>query len=86
MTAQATAIAAWGAVPSKDRYAQLAKIKQPVLIVNGGDDRMVPSKNSFIMQQQITDAMLVLYPDSGHGAIFQYHDQFVAQALTFLDS
>lgn len=85
MRAQATAIAQWGVVPKTDRYGQLKKIKQPVLIVNGDDDIMVPSINSFILQQHIPNATLIIYPDSGHGAIFQYPELFVSHARLFLE-
>jgi pimeloyl-ACP methyl ester carboxylesterase len=84
MGAQAAAIASWGAVPKTDRYGQLKNIKQPVLVVNGHDDIMVPTINSFILQQRIPNATLILYPDSGHGAIFQYPDLFVSHAGIFL--
>jgi pimeloyl-ACP methyl ester carboxylesterase len=72
-------------VPETDRYGQLKKIKQPVLVVNGHDDIMVPSINSFILQQPIPNATLIIYPDSGHGAIFQYPDLFVSHARLFLE-
>jgi pimeloyl-ACP methyl ester carboxylesterase len=86
MDAQARAIAAWGTVPKSGRYGQLRRIKQPVLVVNGRDDIMVPSVNSFILQQHIPDATLILYPDSGHGAIFQYPGLFTSHARLFLES
>jgi pimeloyl-ACP methyl ester carboxylesterase len=86
MGAQANAIGAWGTVPKKDRYASLRRIKQPVLVINGADDIMVPTINSFILQQNIPSASLIIYPDSGHGAIFQYPDLFVSHAHLFLES
>lgn len=86
MKAQAAAIANWGVVPKIDRYGYLTKIRQPVLIVNGHRDIMVPTINSFILQQHIPNATLIIYPDSGHGAIFQYPELFVSQARLFLDS
>jgi pimeloyl-ACP methyl ester carboxylesterase len=86
MDAQAKAIAGWGAVPKSGRYEQLKRIKQPVLVVNGRDDIMVPSINSFVLQQHIPDATLILYPNSGHGAIFQYPGLFTSHARLFLES
>jgi pimeloyl-ACP methyl ester carboxylesterase len=86
MDAQARAIAAWGTVPKSGRHGQLRRIKQPVLVVNGQDDIMVPSVNSFILQQHMPDATLILYPDSGHGAIFQYPGLFTSHARLFLES
>ena len=85
MKAQLAAIAAWGAVPQRERYERLKKIQQPVLVANGHNDIMVPTINSFILQQHIRNATLVLYPDSGHGALFQFPDLFVKHVTTFLD-
>ena len=83
--AQATAIKAWGQ-PSGKRYARLKEIRQPVLVFNGINDVMIPTINSYILARHLPDARLVLYPDAGHGALFQYPEQFCAQAKLFLDS
>jgi pimeloyl-ACP methyl ester carboxylesterase len=85
MAAQAKAIAAWGAVPERDRYMSLTDIAQPVLVVNGKTDLMVPTVNSFILQQRLPNAELIVYPDSGHGSIFQFPEVFVRDATRFLD-
>jgi pimeloyl-ACP methyl ester carboxylesterase len=79
--AQLTALAKWeqGASP-----AGLANVDKPVLVVNGDDDTMLPTISSFHLAQLLPDAELSIYPDSGHGGIFQYHDLFVTQALDFL--
>ena len=85
-TAQAHRAAAgkWGQ-PTGDSHAYLKKITQPALVVNGSDDIVIATVNSFILQQNLPDAQLLLYPDSGHGAHFQYPESFVAQARLFLD-
>ena len=46
----------------------LKTIKQPTVVVNGSNDVIMPSVNSFIMQQNMPNAQLIIYPDSNHGA------------------
>jgi pimeloyl-ACP methyl ester carboxylesterase len=77
---QLKAVTAWGLQPPQP----LETIRLPVLVANGDHDIMVPSKNSTDMARRIPGARLVLYPDAGHGGIFQYHDAFVKEARTFL--
>jgi pimeloyl-ACP methyl ester carboxylesterase len=63
----------------------LHAIQQPTLVVNGGHDVIVYTINSYILlQQNIPNAQLILYPDAGHGALYQYPDRFVRHASTFL--
>jgi pimeloyl-ACP methyl ester carboxylesterase len=78
--AQLKAIHRWG----KQSPADLSVIRQPVLVANGETDRMVPTSNSVDLAQRLPNADLVVYPDAGHGGIFQFHQQFVARALAFL--
>jgi pimeloyl-ACP methyl ester carboxylesterase len=75
------AIRAWGLQKPDD----LSVIKQPVLVANGEEDRMIPSSNSADLARRLPDSELVLYPDAGHGGIFQYHEAFVRKALEFLE-
>ena len=82
MAAQAKAIGLWG-IPAKS-YPQLNEIKQPVLITNGSNDVMVPTINSYITYVNIPNSKLILYPDSGHGFLFQYPEEFVADVNAFL--
>jgi pimeloyl-ACP methyl ester carboxylesterase len=78
---QLNAIKAWGLQTPQD----LSVIKQPVLVVNGADDKMVPSSNSTAMKNRIPNSEIILYKDAGHGGIFQYHEDFVKSALKFLE-
>src|SRR5438067_1567606 len=78
--AQLKAIHRWG----KAQPVNLSVIHQPVLVANGESDRMVPTKNSVDLAQRLPNADLVVYPDAGHGGIFQFHQQFVERALAFL--
>ena len=62
----------------------LSGIQLPVLVANGDDDRMVPTHNTYDLARRLPHAQLIIYPDAGHGGIFQYHEDFVTQALAFL--
>ena len=78
---QLKAINRWG----KSTPADLSKIKQPILVVNGEADRMVPTENSYDLVQRLLNSKLVIYKDAGHGAIFQYHQEFAKEVLAFLN-
>lgn len=62
----------------------LSVITQPVLIANGDHDLMVASEHSSDMARRLPNAELKIYPNSGHGGVFQYHREFVPTALQFL--
>ena len=72
---QLKAIKKWG----RSAPADLSKITQPTLIANGDNDRMVPSVLSEDLHRRIKGSELIIYPDSGHGGIFQFHDKFAAR-------
>ena len=78
--AQLKAIHRWG----RQKPADLASIHQPVLVMNGESDKMVPAKNTVDLDWRLPDSQLVLYPDAGHGGVFQFHEDFVKRALEFL--
>lgn len=80
--AQVRAIKAWGLQAPQD----LGAITIPALVVNGDHDIMVPSLNTIDMAHRLPDAELVLYPDAGHGGIFQFHEMFVPKARKFLNA
>lgn len=76
---QLKAIKAYG----RSRPSDLSKITQPTLIANGDNDRMVPSVLSEDLHRRIAGSELIIYPNSGHGGIFQYHEQFAPIAASF---
>jgi pimeloyl-ACP methyl ester carboxylesterase len=83
--AQRAAIAKWAA-PRERPYDYLKTIKQPTLVVNGSTDPIIYTVNSFILQQNLPNAKLVIYPDSAHGGHHQYPEMFVHDVSTFLSA
>ncbi len=77
---QLKAIETWG----HEQPADLSVFKLPVFIANGDNDRMVPTPNSYDMAKRFPNAEIVIYPNSGHGGIFQYHKEFLKKAIPFL--
>ena len=83
--AQGAAIAAYGA-EKDETYAHLKDLHQPILVVNGNNDIIIPTINSYLLQQHAPNAQLILYPDAGHGAHHQYPELFVQHTKLFLDA
>ncbi|HEX4196242.1 MAG TPA: alpha/beta hydrolase [Caulobacteraceae bacterium] len=67
-----------------ERFADLKGITHPVLVVNGVRDEMIPVRNSYRLAENLPNAVLMTYPDAGHGSLFQYHEPFARQAEAFL--
>lgn len=83
--AQRAAFAGWKQFAG-ERFANLRSIRQPTLVVNGVYDEMIPVSNSYWLSQNLPNAVLMTYPDSGHGSLFQFHESFTRQAAAFLGS
>jgi pimeloyl-ACP methyl ester carboxylesterase len=80
LQAQLKALRSWGSKQPPD----LSRVHHSVLVANGDSDRMVPSSNTYDLAQRLPNSELIIYPDSGHGAVFQFHADFVPKALEFL--
>jgi pimeloyl-ACP methyl ester carboxylesterase len=80
---QREAVGKWGA-QREGSYDYLRTINQPALVVNGNKDLIIHTINSFILQQNIPNAQLIIYPDASHGAPYQYPQLFVKHATLFL--
>jgi pimeloyl-ACP methyl ester carboxylesterase len=68
------------------RFADLRAIDHPTLVVNGIHDEMIPVSNSYRLCENLPNAVLLAYPDSGHGSLFQFHESFTRHAAVFLAS
>ena len=71
---------------SGERFAELRAIRHPTPIVNGVHDEMIPVHNSYRLSENLANAVLLAYPDAGHGSLFQYPESFTRHAIAFLSS
>jgi pimeloyl-ACP methyl ester carboxylesterase len=83
--AQMAAFREWDRITG-ERFAVLKGIRQPTLVVNGVHDEMIPVRNSYWLGENLPNAVLLTYPDSGHGSLFQFHESFTRQTSAFLAS
>ncbi|HEY0749355.1 MAG TPA: alpha/beta hydrolase [Steroidobacteraceae bacterium] len=81
--AQIAALSKWGA-SRENPYQYLNAIKQPTLVINGDHDVIIYTVNSYLLKQNIPNAQLILYPDAGHGSLYQYPTRFVGHVSMFL--
>jgi pimeloyl-ACP methyl ester carboxylesterase len=82
--AQRAALTAYNAI-TEDRYSDLKKITKPTLVINGSNDVIIYTINSYILQQRLPDATLILFPDAGHGSLYQYPELYVDYVNGFLN-
>jgi len=81
--AQMAAFREWERFTGK-RFGDLREIHHPTLVVNGAHDEMISAINSYWLAENMPNALTLLYPDAGHGSLFQYHDSFARHATAFL--
>lgn len=77
---QLKAIKKW----SKEQSSNLSSFDFDILLVNGDNDRMVPTINTHNMHQQIKKSKMIIYANSGHGAIFQFPKRFANDVDSFI--
>lgn len=84
VAAHAAAAREWGGA-APDGFEYLHGINHPTLVVNGSDDIVIPTINSYILQQNLPNAELILFPDSNHGSHFQFPERFSRHITDFVD-
>ncbi len=82
--AQLAALARWG-IPDPSKLARLAAITHPTFVANGDNDTMMITQNSHLLAEHLPNAQLRIYPDSGHGFLDQYPEQFADHVRAFLN-
>ena len=78
------AVCDWG-IPDHSKLQRLAGIAQPTFVCNGDADAMIPPRFSHLMGGLIPNALVKIYPDAGHGFLFQHHAEFADDVNAFLD-
>jgi pimeloyl-ACP methyl ester carboxylesterase len=81
--AQYDAVCTWG-IPNHSLLQRVAAIELPVFVANGDSDPMILPRYSYLLAGLLPDARLTIYPDSGHGFLFQHHERFAADVNAFL--
>lgn len=81
---QLTAWSEWG-IPDKSKLVRLKALFQPVLVADGESDMLMPAENSRLLAKHLPNAQLHIYPDAGHGFLYQYAIKFGTEVNTFLD-
>jgi pimeloyl-ACP methyl ester carboxylesterase len=84
IAAHSLAAGLWGEAAAGS-FDYLQRITQPALVVNGSKDIVVPTFNSYILQQNLPSAELILFPDSNHGSHFQFTEPFNRYVTDFVD-
>ena len=84
-SAQIAAFREWEQLKG-ERFAELRGIRHPALVVNGVGDELIPVSNSYRLGENLPNAVLLTYPDAGHGSLFQYPESFSRLAAGFLGS
>ena len=79
------AVCAWG-VADHAKLQRLQSIRQPTFVANGDADAMIPPSLSHLMGGLIPQAEVKIYPDAGHGFLFQHHAEFAADVNAFLSA
>ena len=85
IAAQMAAFREWEQA-TENGFADLGRVAQPTLVVNGVRDEMISVANSYRLTENLPNAVLLIYPDSGHGSLFQFHESFARHAAAFLAS
>jgi pimeloyl-ACP methyl ester carboxylesterase len=73
----------WG-VRDESALGRLNAIHQPALVAGGENDLVIPAAAVLLLGESLPNARTRLYPDSGHGFLFQYHEEFAREVLDFL--
>jgi len=69
-----------------DTVSRLDRISQPILIMTGEEDPLVPTENSYILKELLPGAQLSVFRKGRHCFFMEYSERFNQEVVSFFNN